>query len=74
MNFVKFLLEQLSSKSFLVSCKKILFSLGLCKLKDGVAAGAPLGLTSANVFYSFYETKLSEKCPVEYKSVLKDGM
>ena len=42
----------------------------LCKQKDGVAMGLPLGPTMANVFLSFYEMKWLEQCHNEFKPVL----
>ena len=41
----------------------------LYKQKDGMAMGSPLGPTLANVFLSFYEVKLIEQCPKEFKPV-----
>ena len=41
----------------------------LYKQKDGVAIGSPLGPILTNVFLSFYEIKLLEQCPNEFKPV-----
>ena len=41
----------------------------LCKQKNGVAMGLPLGPTIGNVFLSFYEIKCLEKYPKEFKPV-----
>ena len=41
----------------------------LYKQKDGMAKGSPLGPTLANVSLSFYEVKLIEQCPKEFKIV-----
>ena len=34
-----------------------------------MAMGSPLGPTLANVFLSFFEAKLIEQCPKEFKPV-----
>ena len=41
----------------------------LCKQKDNVVMGSPLGPTVANVFLSFYEIRWLEQCPKEFKPV-----
>ena len=41
----------------------------LYKQKDGVAIGSPLGTILTNVFLSFYEIKMLEQCPNEFKPV-----
>ena len=41
----------------------------LCKQKDSVVMGSPLGPTMANAFLSFYEVKWLEQCPKEFKPV-----
>ena len=54
----------------LLATKKSYFIFNiLYKQKDGMAMGSPLGPTPANVFLSFYEVKLIEECPKEFKPV-----
>ena len=58
----KNLLLQATKKSYFI------FNI-LYKQKDGMVLGSPLGPTPANVFLSFYEVKLIEECPKEFKPV-----
>ena len=59
----------------LLATKKSYFIFNiLYKQKDGMAMGSPLGPTPANVFLSFYEVKLIEECPKEFKPVFTEDM
>ena len=41
----------------------------LYKQKDGVVMGSSLGPSLANAFLAYHEQNLSDKCPLEYRSL-----